>query len=302
MHNFKKLTSLGMLKIPDITLDYFQKQVLENTHLEFSLANGVALISPKSSKPKIIGEISATEQQEIENIVKNDEEILYKIRRYLIYDLIHYSSILETNSFYIKLNQYLLITRFIQDPNNTDKFEVKLYTISENDLSARHGDKLYLGRDIISLKTLRKDFFGLDFIEYSLREQMHKVKERVFQEDQKQDQIDFESEYFKDIENLIEEFTKYSQNIFNNFPSDLDSQNVERSTLIAVNRHFIDLKHILIDIEQSLQDLETKMFEHSMMHPVRYVTKFKKDITNDINYLMFKVNGRISDCINAIKV
>ena len=37
-------------------------------------------------------------------------------------------------------------------------------------------------------------------------------------------------------------------------------------------------------------------------HAARYVTKMRKDLTNDINYIMVKVNGRISDSINAIRL
>jgi hypothetical protein len=37
-------------------------------------------------------------------------------------------------------------------------------------------------------------------------------------------------------------------------------------------------------------------------HAARYVTKLRKDLTNDINYIMVKVNGRISDAVNGIHV
>jgi hypothetical protein len=37
-------------------------------------------------------------------------------------------------------------------------------------------------------------------------------------------------------------------------------------------------------------------------HAARYVTKLRKDLTNDINYIMVKVNGRISDAVNGIRV
>jgi hypothetical protein len=35
-------------------------------------------------------------------------------------------------------------------------------------------------------------------------------------------------------------------------------------------------------------------------HTARYVTKLRKDLANDVDYLMSKVNGRISDSVNAV--
>jgi hypothetical protein len=34
----------------------------------------------------------------------------------------------------------------------------------------------------------------------------------------------------------------------------------------------------------------------------RYVTKLRKDLTNGVNYVMMKVNGRISDAVNGIHI
>lgn len=37
-------------------------------------------------------------------------------------------------------------------------------------------------------------------------------------------------------------------------------------------------------------------------HAARYVTKLRKDLVNDINYVMLKVNGRINDAVNGIHI
>jgi hypothetical protein len=47
--------------------------------------------------------------------------------------------------------------------------------------------------------------------------------------------------------------------------------------------------------------MEQRLFEQAKT-AARYVTKLRKDVTNDINYIMMKVNGRISDTINAIRL
>ena len=35
-------------------------------------------------------------------------------------------------------------------------------------------------------------------------------------------------------------------------------------------------------------------------HTARYVTKLRRDLANDVGYLMSKVNGRIGDAVNAV--
>ncbi len=34
----------------------------------------------------------------------------------------------------------------------------------------------------------------------------------------------------------------------------------------------------------------------------RYVTKLRKDVANNVNYIMVKVNGRITDCVNGFRI
>jgi len=34
----------------------------------------------------------------------------------------------------------------------------------------------------------------------------------------------------------------------------------------------------------------------------RYATKLRKDLANDVNYILLKVNGRISDAVNGIHI
>ncbi len=301
MQTLEKLIKLEMLKVPNFDMDFYQLQVFNNLYLEFFLAGSRALITP-SYQYITTGE--ATEQ-EIENLsfhLSNHQEALEKVKRYLIYDLSIYSSLLETNSFYIALNDYVLIARFVPIEGFEDSFEIKLYTINRSDLPANYKDKLYLGRDVLNLKTTRRKHFGLPFLQRSLPEQMKKVKGRIVQRVSETDRFELEQEYISDAENLVKEFAEMAATIINELPDDLGSEQVEDTTLINANRRYRELKHILIELEQSLSDIEQKMFEKELTGPVRYITKFKKDITNDINYIMLKVNGRITDHLNHIKI
>jgi hypothetical protein len=70
-------------------------------------------------------------------------------------------------------------------------------------------------------------------------------------------------------------------------------------TLLEVSREFRDLKHVLCDAELVVRDLEEGMLAAGS-HAARYVTKLRKDLANDVDYLMSKVNGRIGDAVNAV--
>ena len=69
-----------------------------------------------------------------------------------------------------------------------------------------------------------------------------------------------------------------------------------------MNRRFRELKHILIEMEESARELETMMFDRNLSRAVRYATKFRKDLTNYSNYFMLKINGRLTDAVNGIHV
>jgi len=55
---------------------------------------------------------------------------------------------------------------------------------------------------------------------------------------------------------------------------------------------------------QELAEIIVREMEEGMLaegsHTARYVTKLRKDLVNDINYILVKVNGRISDAVNGM--
>jgi hypothetical protein len=301
MDNLKKITAMEMVKLPEFPMDKFQKDILENLYIEFFLSNCRALITPQ-------GEIIATghpkisEIEDLEVLLSEHSGLLSKVRQNVVYNLSHYSALLETNSYFISLNNNLLIARFVSHPEEEDRFVIKVYTIMKDDLPERYYDKMYLGRDIFSLKTLRRAHFGLKDMRDSLEEQIIKVRERMKAILAGNEELfnDFSNEYLEEIEDTISEFIEQSTALLSAYPEDISSAQMEKSALIEVNQAFRELKHILQDIDVSLRDAETYLFEVDQTHAVRYITKFRKDITNYIYFIMAKVNGRISDSINKI--
>ena len=300
MQNLEKFSKLKDLQIPDITLDHFQQQILDNLYLEFFLEGGRCLITPEFT---YLTTAAPTEQEEstLAEILANSTETLNRMKVYLLYNLSFYSSLLETNSYYIALNDHLLISRFVSMDGHPDDYEVKLYTISRADLPDNYKDKIYLGRDFVSLKSFRREHFGLRHIRNSLQDQHVKLIQRIEKFVAPEVRDELEKEYLYEIGEIIDEYTESANRLLETTPAFLGADNLPREEIINANKKFRDLKHMLIEIEESIRELETHMFELDLM-PVRYVTKFRNDVINDINYCMLKVNGRISDYVNGIHI
>ena len=185
-------------------------------------------------------------------------------------------------------------------PGQDSYFEIKLYTNSKRDLKEHYKDKIYIGRDFVSMKTLKREHFGLKFIRNSLSDQIEKLTGRIQKFAPEEVADEMEQEYLDEIEELTGEFAEGATAIIEAFPVEINSHTLDTDALIDVNTKFRELRHILIEIEDSVRELEQRLFDLGAAHAARYATKFRKDITNDINYIMIKVNGRISDTINGI--
>lgn len=300
MQNLEKFSQLRDLDIPSITLDHFQQKILDNLYLEFFLEAGRCLITPNFDS-MTTAPPTEDEERALGEILSQNTETLSGLKSYLLYNLSLYSSLLETNSYYIALNHHLLISRFVSVEGHEDDYEVKLYTISRADLPDNYKDKIYLGRDFLSVKTPRREHFGLRHIRNSLQDQHLKVQQRLEKFVAPEVRDELEREYLNEIGEIIDEFTEAANRLLETTPGILSADNLPTSEIILANKKFRDLKHILIEIEETIRELETRMFELDLM-PVRYVTKFRKDVINDINYFMLKVNGRISDFVNGIHI
>ena len=85
------------------------------------------------------------------------------------------------------------------------------------------------------------------------------------------------------------------------YPPEISCRALPPETLLEVNRDFRELKHVLSDAEVLVRETEERMLAAGC-DAARYVTKLRKDLTNDVNYILVKVNGRISDAVNGIRL
>lgn len=298
MKNLIKLKSIESLKIPHIHLDGFQKNIFNNIYLEFFLKKSRVIITP-DYQFYLTGETSDDEIIELENLIKQ-KELLKKLKEFIIYNLALYSALIETNSYFIENNQYLIICRFVQMENLDDNFELKIYTIHPDELPENYKDKIYLGRDFVNIQTLQRKHLGILSISKSLIEQIKKLEKRFMEYIPKEIYSEIESEYLDEIKELILEIDEFSHDIQKKFPEEISKKTLNEEKLIEINTNFRNIKHILIDIEESVKELEDKLFKLNLIKASKYIIKFKKDIINYIYYILIKVNGRISDSLNHI--
>ncbi len=301
MENLKKIINLKYRPLSSFQPDIFQRGIKDNLYLEFFLSTCRVLIRPNMSILTTETPL-AKEEKNFRKLVAENHKQIEQLKEYLIFQLSLYSSLLETNSYYITLNKHLVICRFVSIYDHPRDFELKLYTIPDEELPQNYKDKIYIGRDFISLEKKDRDHFGLKHIKNSLFEQLEKLKLRYKKFLDPKQLTEIQKEYLDEIAELLIDFATGASKVLDVYPAEINSQTMKRDKLMEVNYLFRQLKHILIDLEGSAREMESNLFKGKHHRAVRYATKFCKDLTNYMNYITFKINGRISDSLNGIHI
>jgi hypothetical protein len=285
-------------RAPDIPLDHYQSRILNGLYLEFLLERCRVLFTPHMSF-LTTGNASTAETAKVRAILRDNAPLLDQLKRYLLYCLSLYSGLLETNSYLIAANKHLLIARFVATDFSETTLEVKLYTLSQHDLLAHYDDKIYVGRDYLTLDAVRHDHLGLGLIRRSLKVQVEKLRARLARMLPAQEHACVAAEALQEIDDNLEELQALSQEVVERYPAEISSGTVGPQDLLAVNHTFRDVKHVLIDMDETLRELEEALIKGPTAHAARYVTMLRRDVENDVNYILLKVNGRITDSVNG---
>jgi len=296
MQTLSALVERDSFEVPAFALDTFQKKVRDSLHLEFFLARGRLIVTPHLSH-LTTDEASPSEEARVRAILDEKQDLLEQLKLYLLYNLSLYSALLETNSYFVAANEHRLISRFL--PYGPGVCEVKLYTLPPGDPLERYGDRIYLGRDSLPLDSPHRPHLGLGYLRRSLPEQVVKLKARLERHARGRERVALE--LVEDLEGLVDEFAQKADAVLRTYPPEISSRALRPETLLEVNRDFREIKHVLSDAEIVVREMEEGMLAEGS-HAARYVTKLRKDLTNDVNYIMVKVNGRISDAVNGIHV
>jgi hypothetical protein len=296
MKTLSALVERDSFEVPALALDNFQKKVRESLHLEFFLVRGRLIVTPHLSH-LVTDEASPSELERVRTILDEKQDLLEQLKLYLLYNLSLYSALLETNSYFVAANEHRLISRFL--PYGPGVCEVKVYTLPPGDPLERYGDRIYLGRDSLPLDSPHRPHLGLGYLRQSLPEQVAKLKSRLERHAKGRERVALE--LVEDLEDVVDEFVQKADAVLRTCPAEISSRALRPETLLEVNRDFREIKHVLSDAEILVREMEEGMLAEGS-HAARYVTKLRKDLTNDINYIMVKVNGRISDAVNGIHV
>ncbi len=297
MKTLSALVERESLDVPPFALDHFQKKVREGLLLEFFLTQGRVMITPHLSY-LTTADATPAEEQRVQAILDEKQDLLEQIKLYLLYNLSLYSALLETNSYHVAINEHRLISRFLS--YGPGACEVKLYTQPPGDPIERYGDRIYLGRDCLPLDSLRRPHLGLGYLRRSLPEQIVKLRARLEGHATPTERA-LGKEFLGDLEEIVDEFAQKADAVLGTYPPEISSRALPPATLLEVNRDFRELRHVLTDAEIVVREMEERMLEGGS-RAARYVTKLRKDLTNDVNYIMLKVNGRISDAVNGIHI
>lgn len=299
MESLRRIVAMEPARIPVFRLDDFQQAVLGNLYLEFFFERCRVLIGTDFGY-LTTGEVDLSEPEELEQILAGGRDRLAEWRRYVLFNLALYSALLETNSYYLALNDHLLICRIVPDGEDESEFVLKLYTISGDDLLDNYGDKIYLGRDHVSLLSLSRPHFGIPRICAAVNDQLGKLGRRLDTLVPRVETNLWDRKYPEDLAESVGQFCDAARDFAAAFPETIFSEKLDSETLLAANGEVRGLKHILIEIEETLREMERILMEDGHPRGARYVTRFRKDVANDINFLMLKVNAPIGHLVNRV--
>lgn len=261
-----------------LRLDSFEREVLHNMHLEMPRGDSYLLLSPGLMvlRPK--------EAAEVEETLKGEEEFLTQLKRFVMQDLVFNSAILEGNSYFLDQNYHLTIVRFI--PGGAGSYELKLYTNTRLDLITHYSDKIYLGRETISLVEEKKHF-GLPYLLNCIKREYERL--RLDSRDRLRNPRRYQSTLMNEIGELVAEIMVESEEYLAELPEHVDDGTCNVEELNHINSRNRAMKHLLIELADSVSEYDSLLRAHHENDYARYLTKFKKDIVNLINLYSIKV-------------
>ncbi len=290
MAEIKELNKIDLNKLPKI--DKFKMETLyngiyKNLHFEMGFRKILYLFSPYYA-PLSPEQVPA----EVEEFLDKKAPLLDYLKLFLIKSIIDYSFIVEAHSYYIEQNDYTVIARFRERNGEKSKFEIKYYTNSPDYIVNFYEDKIYIGRDFIDLSKFKRERCGLvehiESIPFEIKRLFEKANDKLHDKDKNI------MNYLNDIKNIGKEFYDRGIPFMKTLPADFNIyESSDRELLCNVSKNMRILKHRLLEIKEDLNELINLLRKKNELDFVRYIVKFRTDIVNLINFLNFKLIGRI---------
>ncbi len=293
MNEVEELTKLNFESLPElkpILHDDLHQNVRKHLYLELGSGPILYLLSPSYTV------INPASNEVIDDFIRKEENTLDYLKEYIIQNLTVHSVLLDVNSYFIEQNNFLLLARLREKDSGGRRYEIKFYTHSPRELLTHYKDKIYIGRDFIDLFQFKRKYFGVKNIISSLKEQYESLLDKA--EEKLKKPLKFKS-FFQEIKEYLNELQSESLLILQPLPPYLDFQKVSSDDLININAQYRSIKHYLIELNDEVAEFESNLRSNDENDFVRYVTKYKKDISNTLSFFNIKIHGIISEKIHS---
>jgi hypothetical protein len=205
--------------------------------------------------------LNPTPDEAITEFITRHEALLDYLKEAIVQNLAAYSVLVDISSYFIEQNGGLVLARLRERDSEGRRFEIKFYTVS-------------------------------------LKAQFERLTERAGSKLMKAQ--DFAS-YFQEIGDSVNELHTEGLLILQSLPPHLDYAKLAGHDLIEINAQYRTINHFVIELHDTVAEFENLLRYKERSDFVRYVTKYKKDVTNLISYFNIKVNGVIAQRIHACK-
>ena len=288
IEELSKVEAKSLPALPMPLLDDLHQKVLKNLHLELGSGPALYLFSPSFSV------LTPRPNDKVNEFITRSGGVLNYLKDCLVQNLAAYSALLDINSYFIEQNNFLVLARLRDRDSAGRRFEIKYYTHSPLEMLTRYEDKIYLGRDFVDLFHFPRKHFGVeDFID-SLKDQCGVLIDRAAEK--LANPLEYKS-FFQEIQELCNELRAESEVILQSLPPILDPAKCGGKELIEVNAQYRTINHFLIELQDEVEEFENLLRFKMENDFVRYVTKYRKDITNLISYFNIKINGLLAERI-----
>ena len=296
MNEIDELLKLDVRSLPPLKpmlLDDLYQNALKNLHLELGSGPVLYLLSPSYSV------LTPTPNDIVTELITRREAVLDYLKEAVIQNLALYSVLIDTSSYFVEQNDFLVLARLRERDSEGRRYEIKFYTHSPKDLLTHYEDKIYIGRDFVDLFNINRKYLGVKESIISLKSQYERLVERV--QPRMKSPADYKS-FFQEIGESVNEFHTESLLILQTLPPLLDFGKLSGKDLIEINSQYRTINHYLIELHAAIAEFESVLRNKKEADFVRYVTKYKKDLTNLISYFNIKINGALAQKIYACKI
>lgn len=295
MNEVEELSKLDVQNLPllkPIVLDDLHDKTLKNLHLELGSGPVLYLLSPSYSV------LNPTPNEQVKDFLVKNENLLDYVKECIIQNLAVYSVLLDVNSYFVEQNSYLVLARLREKDSGGRRFEIKFYTNSPLELTTHYEDKIYIGRDFIDLFSFKRKYFGVKEMIISLKDQNEVLIDKA--QEKLKNPLEYKS-FFQEIKELVNDLRSESLLILQSLPPYLDLNKLSEKDLVDINAQYRTINHYVIELHAEVDEFENLLHFKKENDFVRYVTKYKKDVTNVISYFNIKITGLLTQKIYGLK-